>query len=96
MVKSVSRFLSTRKFTMKSKVFHSLSNSLAIHIELPQKKKWFKRNAEPAHPKLFSRRKRSSVNVSVGYIMYFLQLDVSISQFSGFRSQKINKLRFSV
>ena len=37
MVKSVSRFLSTRKFTMKSKFFHSLSNSLAIHIDLPQK-----------------------------------------------------------
>ena len=49
---------------MKSKFFHSLSNSLAIHIDLPQKK-LFKRNAELAHPKLFSRGKRSSVNVSM-------------------------------
>ena len=92
MVKSVSRFLSTRKFTMKSKFIHSLSNSLAIHIDLPQKK-WFKRNAEQAHPKLFSRGKRSRVNVSrlqftVGYITYFLLLDVSISEFSSLSNKQ--------
>jgi len=82
---------------MKSKFFFFFFNSLAIHIELPQKK-WFKRNTEPAHPKLFSegnavQSKRlyaiKWLQFAVGYIRYFLQLDVLISgrEFSGFRFQ---------
>lgn len=85
MGKSVSRFLSTRKFSNEIEVFPLFDQFISYSFRVTAKKKWFKRSAEPANPKLFSRRKRSSVNVSVGYIMYFLQLDVSISEFSGFR-----------
>lgn len=96
MVKSVSRFLSTRKFTMKSKFFHSLSNSLAIHIDLPQKK-WFKRNARTGPSQTIFPRETVQckrlyaikwLQFTVGYITYFLLLDVSISEFSSLSNKQ--------